>query len=353
MFHTKIAIIDDEAGFILDLKHRLKKYGYENITGFSSSDEFLIKFSDQQFDLILMDIHLKSELDGIESARRIRENSDIPVIYLTSLIDAETVKRAKTTNPYGYILKPYNETQLFTTIEMALSKYRSDKALMESEKRYRTLVELSPDGIIIHDLHEILYANEAAFRILGAGNHGQLIGKSISEVVKSDYLNLAINLINLPGEGFTLRNREEKVYCLDGRMIEAELSAVPINHEGRNAIQFIFRDITERNRALEQMRIQSSALEAAANAIVLTDTYGNIIWINPAYTRLTGYRFSEVVGRDTRILKSGLHPEDFYRDLWNTILKGNVWEGEIINKRKDGSLFTGEMIITPVKGNSG
>jgi len=99
--------------------------------------------------------------------------------------------------------------------------------------------------------------------------------------------------------------------------------------------------------------LQSTALEAAANGIVITDREGHILWVNPAFTRLTGYDVSEVVGKNPRVLKSGRHDKAFYRDLWDTVLSGQVWRGEMVNKRKDGRLYTEEMTITPVRNAAG
>lgn len=108
-------------------------------------------------------------------------------------------------------------------------------------------------------------------------------------------------------------------------------------------------EITERTRAEEQLLIQSTALAAAANAIVITDTQGRIIWVNPAFTRLTGYGAEEVIGQNPRVLKSGAQAPAFYTQLWQTICSGQVWSGELVNRRKDGTLYTEDMAIAPVE----
>jgi two-component system NtrC family sensor kinase len=100
-------------------------------------------------------------------------------------------------------------------------------------------------------------------------------------------------------------------------------------------------------------RLSDLVLEAAANGIVITNRYGHIVWVNPAFTRLTGYSADDVAGKTPSLLKSGRHGQAFYEKLWNTILNGNVWEGELINRRKDGSLYHEEMTITPVLDDQG
>lgn len=95
-------------------------------------------------------------------------------------------------------------------------------------------------------------------------------------------------------------------------------------------------------------QLQIAALEAAANSIVITDAQGRVIWANSAFTALTGYNLTEIFGKNPRFLKSNVHPPEFYQDLWLTIKADKVWHGEIVNRKKDGTLYTEEMTITPV-----
>ncbi|MBI3913074.1 MAG: GAF domain-containing protein [Chloroflexi bacterium] len=113
-------------------------------------------------------------------------------------------------------------------------------------------------------------------------------------------------------------------------------------------------DVTEQKKAEEQLRLQSAALNAAANAIIITDRDGAIEWINPAFTTLTGYSAAEAIGKNPReLVKSGKHSPEFYKDLWDTILAGKVWRGECINRRKNGSLYNEEQTITPLRDTDG
>jgi PAS domain S-box-containing protein len=106
-------------------------------------------------------------------------------------------------------------------------------------------------------------------------------------------------------------------------------------------------------RSEEQLRLQTAALQSAANAIVITDGNGAIEWTNRAFTELTGYTAAEVLGQSARLLKSGKQGGAFYKQMWDTILAGRVWHGKVVNKRKDGSLYTEEMTITPLAGAQG
>ena len=104
----------------------------------------------------------------------------------------------------------------------------------------------------------------------------------------------------------------------------------------------------ERLDTAEKLRLQTTALEAAANGIAITNRNGKILWVNRAFTQLTGYTVEKAVGQNPRVLKSGRHLPQFYTEMWQTILAGNVWRGELVNKRKDGSYYCEEMTITPV-----
>jgi nitrogen fixation negative regulator NifL len=108
-----------------------------------------------------------------------------------------------------------------------------------------------------------------------------------------------------------------------------------------------------RREAEEQLRLQSAAVRAAANAIIITDRTGKILWINPAFTQTTGYSFAEVEGKNPRVLKSGKQDREFYREMWETILAGNVWHNTVINRRKDGTLNREDLTITPILDDAG
>jgi PAS domain S-box-containing protein len=122
-------------------------------------------------------------------------------------------------------------------------------------------------------------------------------------------------------------------------LVEAQSSLLEVN--------------SQLQRERDQLKLQTAALDAAANAIIITDRQGIITWINPAFTRLTGYSFQEAVGQSTRLLKSNQHDPSYYQTMWATILAGRVWEGETINRRKDGLLYTEEQSITPVRNAAG
>jgi len=139
-----------------------------------------------------------------------------------------------------------------------------------------------------------------------------------------------------------------------GRQIWVRSQGTAERRNGRTIrLSGAFQDITERRSADELRRLQSAALAAAADAIVITDRAGAIVWVNPAFSRLTGYSSDEALGRNPRdLVKSGKHEPAFFQDMWDTILAGRVWRGQMTNRRKDGSLYTEEQVITPMRDAS-
>jgi PAS domain S-box-containing protein/putative nucleotidyltransferase with HDIG domain len=139
---------------------------------------------------------------------------------------------------------------------------------------------------------------------------------------------------------------EERVVYADGQLVRDD-EGQPV------AILGSLHDRTELKRVDSRLRLLSVALEAAATPIVITDHTGMIEWVNPAYTQMTGYTATEAIGNNPRILKSGKHPPSFYANMWETILAGEVWHSELINRRKDGQLYDEEETITPVRNAGG
>jgi len=137
--------------------------------------------------------------------------------------------------------------------------------------------------------------------------------------------------------------------------LEQMLATVRARLDRQDGIQRAFdaQSQAERISASEQIRLQTSALEAAANGIVITERNGRILWVNPAFTHLTGYAAEEAIGQNPRILNSCRHPREFFAEMWATIRAGKVWHGELVNKRKDGSWYDEEMTITPVRAEDG
>lgn len=138
---TNVLVVEDESIVSKDIQHSLKKLGY-NVVGAASTGERAFELAaSEKPDIILMDIMLKGEMNGIETASRVKEELQIPVIYLTAYADESTLEKAKVTEPYGYIIKPFKEVDLHTSIEMALYKFSKEKEVIKARDLFYSIIE--------------------------------------------------------------------------------------------------------------------------------------------------------------------------------------------------------------------
>ncbi|MGA7046800.1 MAG: PAS domain S-box protein, partial [Candidatus Sulfotelmatobacter sp.] len=236
-----------------------------------------------------------------------------------------------------------------------LSDITERKAAEETLQKLASIVEFSEDAILGKNTDgKITSWNRAAEKMYGY-TRDEVVGRDLSFLVPSDRQAEIPAIMERILSGQPIENLETKRVTKAGSVLDVSMSISPIKDAtgqvtGASAIA---RDITFRKRAEEQLKLQSAALEAAANAIVITDYEGTIVWVNRAFTTMTGYSKEEVLGKNLRMLKSGEQPESYYAKLWSTISSGKVWKGEIVNRRKDGTAYTEEMTITPVTRDVG
>lgn len=168
MSKTRILVVEDESIVAKDIQKSLEKLGYEVPATAASASAAYEKLEEVNPDLVFLDIRLKGEEDGIDIAGHIKERFDIPVIFLTSYVDQETLDRAKLTEPYGYIVKPFNESDLKTTVEMALFKFSRDREVRASQQRLANALAKVDEAILIVDTDaKLTYLNEKAENLFG------------------------------------------------------------------------------------------------------------------------------------------------------------------------------------------
>jgi len=229
------------------------------------------------------------------------------------------------------------------------------ECLQASEVRYRRLFEAAQDGILILDAQsgEIVAVNPFLANLLGYPQH-EMVGQKLWDIGPfRDVFRSRIAFKELQDKAY-IRYEDLPLETAAGRAIAVEFVSNVYLVDRTRVIQCNIRDISDRKRAEAQVRLQSVALEAAANAMVITNRDGLIEWVNPAFSELTGYGAAEALGRNPRDLgKSGRQDPAFYEQLWKTIVSGQVWRGELINRRKDGSAYVEEQVITPVRDAAG
>jgi PAS domain S-box-containing protein len=231
---------------------------------------------------------------------------------------------------------------------------QSAAALRESEAKYHALFQASADGILIADVETKMfrYVNPAACRLLGY-SEAELATMGVADMHPKDDLPWVVAEFEAQVRGDKALTAGIPFLRKDRAIVYTDVSAFGMSVDGRVCVAGFFRDITERKKAEAKLRLQSAALEAAAFGIVITNPEGTILWVNPAFTALTGYTAEEAPGQNPRLLKSGKHDQPFYRNVWNTIIAGKVWHGELTNRRKDGTTYVEEMTITPVLDEGG
>jgi|GEM_PF-730180 len=227
--------------------------------------------------------------------------------------------------------------------------------LEESEERFRSLYENTTIGLYrTTPQGEIILANPTLVDMLGCESFEELKNRNLyHDVFHPDYSR--DNFLSLFDDNDTVRSFESIWYREDGEEIIVRESARAVR-EANGEIKYIdgtVEDITEeRIKALEKKRLHS-AIEQTGETIVITDPDGTIIYVNPAFERISGYSYDEAVGVTPAILQSGEHDDDFYREMWATIASGKTWEGQFINRRKSGELYHEQAIISPVMDDTG
>lgn len=360
MEKKKIFVVEDESIVSLEIQSRIKHLGYIVSGTAASGDEAIRKVMDLKPDLILMDIRIKGEMDGIETAAEIKKIYDVPIIFLTAYADPVTIQRAKITDPFGYIIKPFEERELHISIEIALYKDHTQKLIREKDKWLTAILRSVGDAVIATDTQgKIKFINHVAERLTGYTKE-EAINKDLpsifrirSEVTKEFTLN-AVQKVMQTGEIVGLANHTELV-SRNGNVYPIADSGAPIRDENGNitGVVVVFQDLSYFKQTEELIKIQTSALNSAYNGIMITDASANIIYVNDAMYNLTGYLREELIGKSASIFKSNLHPDTFFLKMWRTISDGKTWKGEVQNRRKNGEPYYEEMSVTPLKNQQG
>lgn len=278
---VEILIAEDEGIIARDLENRLKRQGYGVCSIVASGEDAIRKATAERPDLVLMDIVLCGDVDGIEAADEIRRLCDIPVIYLTAYADEKTVERAKLTEPYGYIMKPFEDRELRSAVEMALYKHSMEKKVRQSEEWLSTILHSIGDGVIVSDKDgNVTFMNPVAEKLTG-WTLAEAKGKLISDLVNitsdgnDDFCADPVGKIiecgaatDFPGDTTLLAKDGTKRFIAD--------SAAPIRDKSAvvSGVVLVFRDVTEQKRmdlalreSEQKLRMHARELEESNTAL--------------------------------------------------------------------------------------
>jgi PAS domain S-box-containing protein len=250
----------------------------------------------------------------------------------------------------GNIIGTYGVSKDVTELKGA------EEALDRERLLLRILIDLLPEVLYVKDLDSrFLVANETLAKHFGKDNPSQVLGLSDTDffppAMAAEFRAEEEKVLT----GKSLIDHEQQVDFPDGRKCTLLTTKVPFrdSQEKIRGLVGIGRDITERKQAEEANARLATAVKQAAEAIVITDSKGTILYVNPAFEKVTGYATSEAIGQNPRILKSGKHDDTFYGQMWDVLSQGKVWSGRITNKKKNGSLYEEEMSISPVFDSAG
>lgn len=261
MAKKRILIVEDESIVARDIRSSLNNLGYEVGAFVSSGEEAVQKAVETRPDLVLMDIYLKGKMNGVQAADRIQKDLHIPVIYLTAHADEKTLKGAKITEPYGYILKPFEEKELYILIEMALYRHAMQRKLQESQQWLSTTLRSIGDAVVAtDDRGAVIFMNPVAEALAGCPEEAA-VGRSMEEVLRlqdertgTATENPALEVLR---QGATVRSPSPRILVArDGRKRPVDDLSAPIRDEQGKIIGAVltFRDMTERRRLEEEVR---------------------------------------------------------------------------------------------------
>lgn len=246
------------------------------------------------------------------------------------------------------------ELYLVAIIRNIEDRKKAELQLIESEKKFHTLFEKAYDAILILKDGIVIDCNSKATGLFNASKEN-IIQKQIKHFIAEenefylhDFVDAIKNLEKIEGKTFQLKLKKTT-----GEIFDGELNPSIVELKGEKVIQIFVRDITERNQFLSNLERFRRAIENLDEMMMITDRNGVIEYVNPAFEKITGYSLEEIKGKKPSVLKSGHHPQEFYQELWDTILSGSSWQGIIVNRKKDGTLYTEEMIISPIKDEKG
>jgi len=225
-----------------------------------------------------------------------------------------------------------------------------ERAMAEEREKYSTLVEESNDGIIVVKGGKLAMANQEFADLVGADAPADIEGDGFLQYVAPEYRETVEDRYEARIAGEDPPPRYEiEAYSVDDEPIPVELNLSTVTYDGGVADMAVIRDISERKERERERRLLKRAVEQTELSVMITDHRGDIEYVNPAFETMTGYDAAEVLGEDPSVLKSGLHDDEFYADLWATITDGEVWEAELTNRRKSGELYRVEQSIAPIE----
>ncbi|MGI0118981.1 EAL domain-containing protein [Zooshikella sp. RANM57] len=350
---SNILVVEDEKVVALDIKRRLIRLGY-NVTGMASSavhaERLIIKTLP---DLVLMDIHIQGDTDGIELASVLQKRYHIPVIYLTAYSEEKTIARASETKPYGYLLKPFSERELHVAIQVAIERFKSDHSLRKSETHLRLALEAANLATweTNPNICEVYFTKNTQGVLSPVESWNELLEK-IHREDKSKVLK-SINL---------LRQQHEQRMEFEFRVVDTlshlrwfKLYGKSFCIENTDEVQVVgvIQDITQLKETEEQLSSAAIVFQSTAEGIAILNTSKKVDSINNAFTVITGFDQEDLLDKELPILSKINLGNTRYQTIWQHVSQERYWQGEITTFRHNEQLVYMWVNISTVTNANG
>jgi PAS domain S-box-containing protein len=262
MKKARILIVEDEAIVAEDLENLIIDFGYEMVGSVVGADDAIQQAIEHRPDLILMDIMLKGNKNGIDAANEIKDMLKIPIIFLTAYSDLKLIEEAKNTEPYAFIVKPFQDKQVIASIEMALSRSQIEKKLFRSEEIYHTLIDNIQDGLFLIQDGKLKFVNEAFSRIPGY-TVDEVLGMDFKDFVAPEDKDMVVDryVRMMKGEKVLSNYEFHGIRKNEKKRTTIYLVCSPIMYQGKPAVLGTVKDITKRKQLEEQMQLINEELE--------------------------------------------------------------------------------------------
>ncbi|MCB1950054.1 EAL domain-containing protein [Nitrosomonas sp.] len=332
--HTKILIVEDEQIVALDLKRRLTKLGYDVIGTAASGDKAFALINQKLPNVILMDIHIQGNMDGVEVAARLQEKNSIPVIYLSAYSEEKTLNRARATKPYGYLLKPFSDRELHVMIQVSLERFENDTKIAKSEEHFRLALEAACLGTweATEEKNEIFMSkrkNGNLEPILDWRKFNLSIDKRDKNKVSNFVQKLRLNKGTAEEIEFRVNSElgKEYWYKLYGKSF-----ADTKTHKYQ--VIGVLQETTEIRHVQNRLALAATVFECATEGIVLLKNR-KFHCANKAFYAITEFEENDFLDKEPVFLTKHFLGESAYHNLWQCVEENGHWQGEIKTYKKN------------------
>jgi PAS domain S-box-containing protein len=345
---TIINIDDNETNRYL--RSRILRHAGYYVIEAAMGQQALELAASERPDLALLDVNLP-DINGIEVCRRMKEQGLASVLVLAiSALSIQTRDRVRALEhgADGYLIEPVEPEELLATVNALLRLRKAEQALQQSDIRMRALLDASQDEILLLSAQgEVLAINKAAEQRLARRTGGaDPLGAHLDRLLPRDQAEQRMAIVRQVASTAKLVHCEVPIHS---RWFEFWFYPVLRTERPVSEVAVYAREITEQKKSQAELSKLFQAVQQSPMSVVITDRDGTIEYVNPEFTKVTGYTQAEAIGRNPRILQSGHTPLEEYGRLWQTITSGGVWRGEFHNKKKNGELFWELASVAPVK----